>query len=65
MQLAPLLPSYHAGDRVELDLLVDESISLQSEVLKGIGSYLERWDDNRWERLYVLTGAFDRREPDF
>ncbi|GEM_PF-2485547 len=65
LQLVPLLPSYSAGGRVELALLVDDSINLQSEVLKGIGSYLERWEENRWERLFVLTGAFDSREPSF
>lgn len=45
--------------------MVDEWISRKSEVLKGTSSYLDRWNENRWERRYVLTGAFEGFDPDF
>lgn len=62
LQLTPQLASYSPGDSVALVLVVDVSINLKTEVLKGFDSFLERWDEDSWERVYVLTGAFEGRE---
>lgn len=62
LRIFPQLARYGPGDRVGLVLVVGSSLNLQTQVTKGIDSYLERLDLDGWTRLYVLTGEFEDRE---